>query len=57
MNVSNVMIAGGNSWITPGSKDDKDTSQIEQAVEDGRLSRDCLVESVAYIIRSLAKFT
>lgn len=51
------MIAGGNSWITPGSKDDKDTSQIEQAVEDGRLSRDCLVESVAYIIRSLAKFT
>jgi len=49
------MINGGNNWITPGSKDDKFTSQIEQAIADGRLSRDCLVESVAYLIRALAK--
>lgn len=49
------MIAGGNNWITPGSKDDKFTSQIELAVAEGRLSKDCLIESVAYIIGALAK--
>ncbi len=49
------MIAGGNNWITPGSKDDKFTSQIEQAVADGRLSKECLVESVSCIIRTLAR--
>lgn len=49
------MIVGGNNWITPGTKDDKYTGRIIEAVQNGKLLEECLIESVAYIVKSLAR--
>jgi beta-glucosidase len=52
------IVQGGNNWLTPGSPDDKYTKPLMEAVENGILSRDVLVESVScllYMIATLKK--
>lgn len=51
------MVAAGNCWITPGSTDDTYTSMIVDGVENGVISLPRLQENVAWIIRTLARFT
>lgn len=52
-----AMIEAGNCWITPGSTDDTYTGQIVRGVEEGRIQLARLQENVAWIIRTLARFS
>ncbi len=49
------MVLGGNNWITPGSMDDKYTKPLAEAIANGKLSIECLRESVTYVIKAVAK--
>ena len=47
------MAIAGNAWITPGSEDDTYTSQLENAVTDGRLPLGQLQDNARRIITAL----
>lgn len=47
------MVMAGNAWITPGSSDEIYTSQIEDAVADGRLPLAQLQDNVLRLVRAL----
>ena len=52
-----AMIEAGNCWITPGSLDDTYTSQIVNGVKEGRIRLERLQENVAFIIKTMARFS
>lgn len=50
-------VAGGNSWLTPGSPDDKYTKPIEDGVKDGIVDIDRLRDNVKHHIKIMVKYT
>lgn len=50
-----MAIAAGNSWLTPGSTDNKYTDPIVEAVSKGTISLGRLQENVCWMVRALAR--
>lgn len=51
------MVQAGTCWITPGSMDDTYTKRIMEGVANGSIDPDRLRENVAYLIKTMARFT
>lgn len=56
MDVADAVDAG-NCWMTPGSMDDTYVKPIIDGVESGRVRLDRLRENVAYIIKTMVRFS
>ena len=50
-------VDAGNCWMTPGSMDDTYVKPIIDGVESGRVRLDRLRENVAYIIKTMVRFS
>ena len=50
------MVAAGNCWITPGSKDDRFPSCIRRGISEGRITEARLRENVYFILKTVAEF-
>ena len=50
-------VVAGNTWLTPGSKDDTFTAPIVKAVEEGKIDIDRLRDNVSRMLRVIEKRT
>ena len=52
-----TMIQAGMSWVTPGSLDETYTAPIVEGVHNGTIALDRLRENVAFMLKTIAKFS
>ena len=52
-----AMIQAGMSWVTPGSLDETYTAPIVEGVHNGTIALDRLRENVAFMLKTIAKFS
>lgn len=52
-----AMVQAGMSWVTPGSLDETYTAPIVEGVHNGTIALDRLRENVAFMLKTIAKFS